>query len=169
MLIKLIPAAPHPTVLFAITFQDLNEGLVPLSWSSQLNHLSHDDLEVPKTVHSLDKAAALPCLLEEVAFDVPAMTISCRFMDGATDQWPLIGDGCLRSLEDITDDVNESAIEAEREKEREKAKERERDRRRSEVLNSPTTSVKVTRHKKQRSLLMTLVAYVRLSSTLAHL
>jgi hypothetical protein len=157
MLIRLIPAAPHPTVLFAITFQNLPDNLPnPLSWTQQLNCLSMDDLEIPRAIHSLDKSAAIPNLVEEVSFDVPTLTVSCRFIDGSLEEWPLMGAGCLKALENVLNDVNESALETEREKEREKEIEKEKENLQSVV--TPPTSVRVGRHRKQRSLLMTLVA-----------
>ncbi|KAK0469313.1 uncharacterized protein EV420DRAFT_1258853 [Desarmillaria tabescens] len=168
MLIRLLPAASHPTVLFAITFQNLPDDLYnPHAWTTHLSNLSVDGLDAPELVHCLDKAAFIPSILKEVTFDVPMLTISCRFADGSTEEWPLRTAGCLQALDSVLDDVNQSAVVTEREKEREKVKEKEhKDGQQS--LNSPPTTVKVPRHKKQRSLLMSLVAsIVQLPSPLA--
>ncbi|PBK76141.1 hypothetical protein ARMSODRAFT_905635 [Armillaria solidipes] len=160
MLIRLLPAASHPTVLFAITFQNLPDDLFnPHAWTTHLSHLSVDGLDAPELVHCLDKAAFIPSILKEVTFDVPMSTISCRFVDGSTEEWPLRAPGCLQALNSVLDDVNQSALVTEREKEREKVKEKER-KDGQQSLNSPPTTVKVTRHKKQRSLLMSLVASI---------
>ncbi|KAK0205207.1 hypothetical protein DFS33DRAFT_744420 [Desarmillaria ectypa] len=168
MLIRLLPAASHPTVLFAITFQNLPDDLFnPHAWTTHLSNLSIDGLDAPELVHCLDKAAFIPSILKEVTFDVPMLTISCRFVDGSTEEWPLRPAGCLQALDSVLDDVNQSAAMTEREKEREKVKGKER-KDGQQSLNSPPTTVKATRHKKQRSLLMSLVAtIVQLPSPLA--
>ncbi|KAJ7241991.1 hypothetical protein C8J57DRAFT_1244236 [Mycena rebaudengoi] len=99
MLIKLVPPAPHPTVLFALSFPELPPHLpTPPSWTSQLSLLALDDLEVPRTVHALDRAAGIPSLLDEVVFDL-TMTgeeavgyggrVECRFLDGKVERWDL--------------------------------------------------------------------------------
>lgn len=161
MLIKVVPGGDYSTILFAVTFQDLPDGLPqPVSWSNQLHSLVQDDLEVPDNIHALDKAVWITCVLNEVCFNTSTLTVSCQFIDGHVEEWPLIGAEVLAQLEDVLFDVNESALETDREREREIAKAREQERRRSESLNSPPPSVKVTRHKKSRSLLMSLVAYV---------
>ncbi|KAG7451553.1 uncharacterized protein BT62DRAFT_1000807 [Guyanagaster necrorhizus] len=168
MLIRLLPPASHPTVLFAITFQNLPGDLFnPHAWTSHLSNLSVDGVDTPELVHCLDKAAFIPSILKEVTFDVPMLMISCRFVDGSTEEWPLRAARCLLALDSVLDDVNHSAVLTEREKEREKVKEKER-KDGLQSLNSPPTTVKVTRHKKQRSLLMSLVAsFVQLPSPLS--
>lgn len=159
MIIKLLPASPQPTILFAVTFANIPDGLpMPLGWGNQLHALALDGIDPPESLHTLDKSAHLSCLVEEVIFDVPAMIISCRFLDGTIEEWPLMASKCLQALENISDDVNEAAQETERERAREKAKERENELKHAESLNSPPSTVRVTKHKKQRSLLMSLVA-----------
>ncbi len=160
MLIQVVPNSPNPTVLFAIEFNNLLEHLpTPPAWLYQLQCLSLDDLDPPNCIHALDKAASVACLVQKLTFDIPTLTVSCAFVDGLVEEWPLMGAGCLRALEGVVDDVNDSSVEVEREKERERV-EQERERKRIQSLNSPPSSIKVTRHKKQRSLLMSLVAYV---------
>lgn len=160
MLLRLHPAAPHPTIHFAVAFDNLDERLpVPANWTSQLQALSMDDLEFPRHVHALDKASSLPCLLDEVVFNVPLGQIFCTFIDKSTQILDL-PPKCLALLESVADDVSESAIQSERERER--VRERVRERQQSESLNSPPASLKLKGHKKQRSLLMSLVASVHL-------
>jgi hypothetical protein len=160
MLIKLLPTHPsHPTVLFGITFEScLPEGVqVPISWTSQQALLLADSLELPKYIHALDAASIFPCLLEEVVFDIQLLLISCRFIDGSCVEWSLMDSKCLTSLENVLRDVTESTREVE-EPEREGTKEKEKREELPELLNSPPSTIKGTRHKKQRSLLMSLVA-----------
>ncbi|RDB19195.1 hypothetical protein Hypma_013649 [Hypsizygus marmoreus] len=163
MLINIVPettAAHLSAVVFSVVFEDFGPDLAhPPEWASTLHYLKRDELDLPVAIHALDKAAGITSLLEEVTFDVPSMVISCQFVDGSTENWPLKGAACLKALEKIVLDVNESSLDIEREREWEKGKERERERRRFEpsIMSAP---VKRTRHKKQRSLLMTLVASI---------
>ncbi|TRM62830.1 hypothetical protein BD626DRAFT_364597, partial [Schizophyllum amplum] len=160
MLIKYIPEAPQPTVLFSLTFPELEDRGVqkPPAWLTQLNALSVEDLEVPRDGHALDKAAGIPSLLDEVLFDVPARAVSCRYQDGAVVRWHMAGTECLRALQRVLEDVNESAVQQEREDQRSKAEQKKAAG--QESLNSPPATVKTQRHKKQRSLLMSLVASI---------
>lgn len=173
MLIKLLPAPPHPSVLFNITFEDLPDGLaLPQTWTTHLSNLMHDDLPIPKYQHALDKASFLPCILEEVGFDIPALSVTCRFIDGSVEEWKIdlsgsqgrLGAKCLKTLESVVDDVCLSTLDSDREREREKQKEKEREREkekerlRSLQQASPSSTVKSTKHKKKRSLLMTIVS-----------
>ncbi|KAJ7594200.1 hypothetical protein C8J56DRAFT_1043972 [Mycena floridula] len=161
MLIRLLPHQnhpenPNPTVLFAVAFQNLPDTLpLPFSWASQLNALSMDDLELPTSVHSLDKSVVLPCIIEQVTFDVPAGTISCLLIDGSLETWPLCDSRNL--LDRVINDVNDSAAIAEFERERERMRQEAH----AESLKAEAlSSVKVKTHKKQRSLLMSLVASI---------
>ncbi|KAF9448436.1 hypothetical protein P691DRAFT_669437 [Macrolepiota fuliginosa MF-IS2] len=169
MLIQLLPTPPHPNVLFKITFDDLPDGLVlPQTWTMHLSNLMHDELPIPRFRHALDKASFLPCILEEVTFDIPAASVTCRFIDGSVEEWKIdlngsqgrLGVKCLQTLECVVDDVRLSILEEERGKQREKEREREKEKERLKLLqqSSPSSSVKSTKHKKKRSLLMTIVS-----------
>lgn len=173
MLIKLLPAPPHPSVLFNITFEDLPDGLaLPQTWTTHLSNLMHDELPMPRYHHALDKASFLPCIIEEVVFDMPALLVTCRFIDGSIEQWkidleglrPCLGAKCYKALESVVDDVYLSTLQSERERERERQKEKERElEREKERLRllqqaSPSSSIKSFKHKKKRSLLMTIVS-----------
>ena len=86
-------------------------------------------------------------LLEEVTFDLSCLTVTCLFIDGITEEWPLMHHGCTELLESVLLDVHQSAVEGFREKE--------------QVAGSPvvsSTPPAVKKHKKSRSLLMTIVA-----------
>ncbi|TFK31572.1 hypothetical protein BDQ12DRAFT_618677 [Crucibulum laeve] len=177
MLIKLLPPNPHSTVLFAFSFHDLAEDLTnPLSWTSQMNQLMRDELEVPKTMHSFDKAAGVTSLLEEVMFDLPSGKVSCKFVDGAMEEWPLRSAGCLVALENVLNDVydatredeleRERELEIERERERERQRQErererfERERRRGDKTIPLPTVMKMPRHKRQRSFFQTIVGSI---------
>ncbi|KAF5386642.1 hypothetical protein D9615_002035 [Tricholomella constricta] len=163
MLVNIVPptADVHlSAVVFSVIFEDLAPELAnPPLWTNLLQVLRRDELEIPESIHAFDKAAGIICLLEEVTFDLSTKVISCQFLDGSTEQWPFAGTRCAKALERIVLDVNESSLDIEREREQEKQREREKERKRLESI-SPSSTIKVSRHKKQRSLLMTLVASI---------
>ncbi|KAG6867661.1 hypothetical protein C0993_012603 [Termitomyces sp. T159_Od127] len=157
MLVHVVPPTAEvqlAAVVFSIVFEDLDAAATPSTWTTQLNNLRLDELEVPTLVHALDKSTGILCLLEEVTFDLSTSTISCRFVDGSMEQWALVGEKCIKALERVLQDVNDSSLALERELE-----EKQRERRRFEVPLLPPPT-KASRHKKQRSLLMTLVASI---------
>ncbi|KAG6888910.1 hypothetical protein C0992_007097 [Termitomyces sp. T32_za158] len=157
MLVHVVPPTTDvqlAAVVFSIVFEDLDPVATPSTWTTQLHNLRLDELEAPALVHALDKSTGILCLLEEVTFDLSTSTISCRLIDGSMEQWPLVAERCIQALERVLQDVNESALALERETE-----EKQRERRRYEVPLLPPPT-KGSRHRKQRSLLMTLVASV---------
>ncbi|KAG5641996.1 hypothetical protein DXG03_003796 [Asterophora parasitica] len=162
MLVNIVPptADAHlSAVVFSVIFEDLAPKLPnPPVWTNLLQNLRRDELEVPESMHAFDRAAGIICLLEEVTFDLSTQIISCQFVDGSTEQWSFAGTQCVKALQRIVLDVNESSLDIEREREMERQKEREMERKRLESISPP--SAKVTRHKKQKSLLMTLVASI---------
>lgn len=145
MLLRLIPEQPHPAILFTLSFSNLPESVpFPANWALQLQHVLHDELEMPTCVHALDKAAWAVCLLHEVNFCVFSRTIQCYFVDGTRLELPLEDENCLAALQNVMYDVQESAVVGEIEQ------------RRARALSAPSTirptvPVKVTRHKKTRS------------------
>ncbi|KAF8960900.1 hypothetical protein BDZ97DRAFT_1275512 [Flammula alnicola] len=168
MLLKLIPARQEPTIHFSLSFAELPSNLpTPTSWTAQLAHLMHEDLEVPATLHSLDRAAGIPSLLEEVALDVEMKEVRCRFVDGAVERFTfgLNGsrseDKLLEALDGIVRDVKESTMEDERVMmERERERQRVRSASVSVVPSAPKPTGKSGKHKKQRSLFMHIVSCV---------
>ncbi|KAL1709521.1 hypothetical protein EV121DRAFT_252909 [Schizophyllum commune] len=154
MLLKLVPVAPQPTVLFSLSFQNIEtRGVdsIPPAWDNQLKSLLMDELEVPQGTHALDKAAGIPSLLDEVSLDIPSLTVSCRFLDGALEEWPLMENECLEKLDRVVADVSQSAEEAQREQRRAEIV-REIDAERLRERNQLDTPAQV-RHKKHKSLL----------------
>lgn len=155
MLIQLQPASTPsvPAVMHTVSWPQYNENyLIPATWQNLLQALKQDDLDEPETLFNLDKAVGITTLLDVVTFDVPSMTVSCVFTDGSTEEWPLIEGNCVRLIEAVAQDVNDAQLEREMENDMEKEKER--------VANLPPVIVRPARHKRQRSLLMSLVAYV---------
>ena len=195
MQIKLIPVAPHPTILFNVTLHDPPEHLgIPPAWAAQLHRLGSEELEYPRTVLALDKTTWLIACLTSVTFDlsgtrdgsldegdggvteedgcVPGRVI-CLFVDGKVLEWELSSAqmegtdalACVRMLESVCQAVQDSAVEAERERRRSMAPE-------SRPLTPATSaaeesnsqssekgeSKKHGKHKRQRSLLKSLVA-----------
>ncbi|KAF8153131.1 hypothetical protein B0H34DRAFT_93241 [Crassisporium funariophilum] len=167
MLLKLIPPLGEPTIHFSFAFPDLPPHLPhPPAYTAQLHHLLIEDLEVPTTVHSLDKAAGVTSLLEEVCLDMQDERVRCRFVDGLEEEWGMReGEGLVGRLEGIVRDVRESTVEDERERERVMEAQRERDRVRLQMRfsvppPSALPSAKGARHKKQRSLFMQIVSSI---------
>ena len=159
MLLQLHPPHPHPVIQLPFGFKDLDHGLPnPHSWTAQLSNLMHNELDLPKTLHSLDKGVGITSLLEQVTFDLPSLTVSCRFVDGVIEEWPIITPGHVVSLHDIMSDVELATAEDDRQRERMVEKERERDVARQ---RPPPSSIRLGRtHKKQRSLFMSIVSAV---------
>lgn len=168
MLLKLIPTKNEPTIHFALSFADLPSQLpAPTSWTAQLSHLMHEDLEVPATLHSLDRATGISCLLEEVALDVEANEVRCLFVDGSMERinFGLRGDKNEQALIDaitsIINDVRESTMEDQHvTRQREWEKERVRS---ASIMTAPVPPIKPGRqgkHKKQRSLFMHIVSSI---------
>lgn len=169
MLLKLIPGRQEPTIHFSVSFADLPPSIPPpASWTVQMSHLIREDLEVPATLHSLDRAAGIPSLLEEVALDLELREVRCRFIDGAVEQFGFDhnGDTLARRLSDALEGIVTTVAESTREDEKaavELKREREKQRTRSTsvavVSAAPAkpSSKELGRHKKHRSLFMQFV------------
>ena len=115
----------------------------------------------PAGVHALDKAAGLTSIIEEVTFDMSTLRVSCSFLDGSRQEWPLMDTECMYALESVVFDVSEAATETERERRESEARMRP-----PSPLPPPpplvaSSAPRVIKHKRQRSILMSLVAYVQ--------
>lgn len=180
MQLKLIPQHTESTIHFSFSFGDLPENLcTPAAWIAQLTQLHVEDLEVPATVHSFDKAVALTTLLDEVVFDLQLGEIQCHFADGFREVWSFYrfggaelegskesearrrdGQKLITILEGIVRDVREGALEDERillrrQKERQRAVGLER----SKSVTSKSQN-KSSKHKKNRSVFMQIVSSI---------
>ena len=139
-----------------------------------------EDLEVPDTVYALDKSVRLMSLLDEVTFEITDGTgdrdgggdndektvrVTCRFGDGAIEEWVTMGAGLISALDGIVHNVQESTLENDKECERHRQSQFQNNRSRAlNRLSMPTGLIPMTgtkpRHKKQRSLFMQIVSYV---------
>lgn len=177
MLIKLIPPPPHPTVLFTLAFPAPPAALpLPQAYTQLLHTLqaSTPALDIPASLQALDRATWMVECLAEVIFDLGSESVRCIWVDGSMDEWPLSAgagiDGdqfedCLRMLRSVLEDVDLSAEESERERLREEWDERYQAMAQAHAqaqaqaaVAIPAAPHKPTKHKKQRSLLMTFVA-----------
>ena len=134
---------------------------------------------MPDTLYALDKSVNLMSLLDEVTFEIMDSTgdrdgggnndertvrVTCRFVDGALEEWATTGAGLISVLDGIVHDVQESTLENDKERERYRQSQLQDSRPRALHRLSmppglgPMTSTK-PRHKKQRSLFMQIVSY----------
>lgn len=185
MLLKLIPLPTEPTIHFSLTLPAFPSHLdPPQSYTAQINHLLVEDLEVPDTLHSLDKSVGWISLLDEVIFEIKNLTgdgdgggdhnqktvrVTCQFVDGALEEWVTEGKDLISALECIIHNVQESMLEGDKERDRYRQSQLQSNRSRAlNMLPMPPgpTSMTVTkpRHKKQRSLFMQIVSYVTFPS-----
>ncbi|KAF9463243.1 hypothetical protein BDZ94DRAFT_1282602 [Collybia nuda] len=139
--------------MHTVSWSQYNENyVIPPAWQNLLHALKQDDLNEPETLFNLDKGVGITTLLEVITFDVPTMTVCCVFTDGSTEEWPLIEENCLRLIDAVARDVNEATLDREMEEDVQKEKEY--------VGNLPPVIARPSRHKRQRSLLMSLVAAI---------
>ena len=147
MRLRLISHPPAPMMLFNVSFVPTDLHPLPHNWDSQLAILHATDLELPRSIYAFDLSTWLTDILEEVTFDVVSLTVSVVFIDGHSEDWPLMDRACINLLEDILDDLRQSV---------------HRPVPPAAPPSSPVSPVcgKITKHKKQRSLLMQLVQYI---------
>jgi hypothetical protein len=185
MLLRLEPLQ-DPSIHISFAFKELPQNLnTPPAWSTQLSHLVVEELEVPSTTHSLDKAAGITSLLEEVVFDVKRHQVRCLFADGGIEEWgfhsfgghkteidaendedgQMQGRQLLAVLEGVVRDVKASTQEEERAVlQREQPPVRLE---RSKSMSVKSGNGKVSKHKKQRSMFMQFVSSIGYVSTAA--
>lgn len=149
MRLRLISHPPAPMMLFNVSFVPTDLHPLPHNWDSQLTILNATGLELPRSIYALDLSTWLTDILEEVTFDVVSLTVSVVFTDGHSEDWPLMDHACINLLEDILDGLRQSVH-------------RPAPSLPSAPPSSPVSPVcrKITKHKKQRSLLMQLVQYI---------
>lgn len=168
MLIRLVPPSPHPTVLYGLTFpsflplHNLGPGAtIPAAWSSQLQILTSVlYLEPPSSIHMLDRAVGLVARVREVTMDVLQKEIDVRFVDGRAVIIPMNSD-CIQMLSSVVVDVKGCSEPESPRNSMEGSACPGSTAGSTEGLSSggsPTKSPKPGRHKRQRSLLFSLIS-----------
>ncbi|THH30828.1 hypothetical protein EUX98_g3361 [Antrodiella citrinella] len=153
MIIRLIPHPPLNVVLFTVSFNTKLPSVIqlPQFYSNQLGLLSQHELDRPISYHCLDKATWLIACLHEVSFDLSIgnglVGVRCTFIDGDVKEWTFSSDRCSHDLVNVCRDVRWSAMQAERERYE-----------RYSMHQIPEEVSQPKKHKKQRSLLMSLVS-----------
>ncbi|TCD60132.1 hypothetical protein EIP91_010680, partial [Steccherinum ochraceum] len=153
MIIRLIPPPPHNSVLFTVSFNTKLPGHVafPQFYSNQLGLLNQHELEQPQTYHSLDKATWMIACLHEVAFDLSMgnglVLVRCTFIDGDVKEWTFKSDKAVRELAAVCRDTEWASMQADRERYE-----------RYGMQSVSESDLQPKKHKKQRSLLMSLVS-----------
>lgn len=158
MIIRLIPDGPLPSVLFTLSFTTPPPPTLPIpqSYINSLQVLSQHDLDPPTSIHMLDRSVGLISLLHEVLFDLSSFkdksrtVVKCTFIDGEVQEWTISDEKCVEDLGGVLRDVGWSAMRA-------KVEEYERTGGAAQATPSPPPRP-TKKHKKQRSLLMSLVA-----------
>ncbi|KAG9308305.1 hypothetical protein JVU11DRAFT_12068 [Chiua virens] len=166
MRICLIPPSPHPTILYGLTFPSVlalpgfspNATIGP-AWSSQLQLLSSVlQLEPPSNIHMLDRAVGLVARVEELCMDVPQKEIMVKFVDGRAIIIPMNSD-CVRILLGVAVDVKGcNEPESQRSSMESGAYPGSTTGSIEDPPPSPTKSSKRGKHKRQRSLLFSLIS-----------
>ena len=153
MHLRLVSPHPTPAVYLSLTFPYNAPHLpFPPTWTFSAQRLANDDLEMPNAIHFLDKSTWIISILDQVIFDLSSLTITCHFIDGTKEEWPLVAMDCVRALENVVADVN-SALSTEA-------------KRKDSPLAAPpppTQSPTRPKHKKSRSFFapfVTMVSYV---------
>lgn len=167
MLIRLIPPPPHTAILYGLSFpnvlplETLGPGAVPPAWSSQLQILtSFLQLDTPSSIHMLDRAVGLVSRTREVSMNVPLEEIVVKFVDGRVVNIPMNSD-CVRILSGVVLDVKGCRdSESQRDSMEGSACSGSIAGSGEDLPSSPAKPLKLGKHKRQRSLLFSLISYV---------
>jgi len=107
MHLRLVSPHPTPAVYLSLSFPYNAQHLpLPPTWTFSAQRLANDDLEIPNAIHFLDKSMWIVSVLDQVIFDLSSLTITCHFIDGTKEEWPLVAMDCVRALENVVADVN---------------------------------------------------------------
>lgn len=165
MLIRLVPSVSHGTVLYNVSFPINFPNLpTPPAWSNQLHLLTSVLLlEPPQNIHVFDRSVGLVARIIEVMFDVPTKEVVVSFVGGHIEKLPM-NSQCMQMLQGVVDDVKACS---ELESRRDSFECATSASICSSVVSSqdipsiscaPPKSPKLSRHKKQRSLLFSLIS-----------
>lgn len=156
MHLRLVSPHPTPAVYLSLSFP-FNAPHLPLppTWALSAQRLANDDLEIPNAIHFLDKSTWILSVLDQVIFDLSSLTITCHFIDGTREEWPLVAMDCARALESVVTDVNSALSTETRKKDYTTAPPQS-----TASLPAPTQSPARSKHKKSRSFFAPLVTMV---------
>jgi hypothetical protein len=166
MLVRLISSARHSHILYTLAFPTNLPNLpIPPAWSNQLHLLTSVlHFESPHNVHVFDRSVGLVARIHDLTFDVPAKEITVSFVDGRGLKFPMTAQ-CIQMLQSVVDDVQTCSDEEARRDNLEETPVSVC----SSVTSSqdvpsmssaPPKSPKSGRHKRQRSLLFSLISCV---------
>jgi len=165
MLIRLIPPTPeHSHILYTLAFPtSLRDLPFPPAWSNQLHLLTSVlHFESPQSIHVFDRSVGLVARIYDLTFDIPANEVTVSFVDGRGAKIPMNAQ-CIQMLQSVIEDVRTCA---EQEARRDTLEETSVC---SSVTSSqsipiissvPPKSPKLSKHKRQRSLLFSLISCV---------
>lgn len=128
---------------------------MPVAYGALLQNLqtASPALKIPTSVHALDKTTYLVEVLQEVIFDMASQSVTCIWVDGGVEEWPLLDNrngGCMKLLMSVMDDVSASARAPEKPLPNVEGQKQQ--------SHPIIDAAKVPRHKKQRSGLMQFVS-----------
>ncbi|KAG2049707.1 hypothetical protein BDR06DRAFT_694261 [Suillus hirtellus] len=162
MLIRLVPSVSHGTVLYNVSFPINFPNLpTPPAWSNQLHHLTSVlRLEPPQNIHVFDRSVGLVARITEVMFDLPTKEVIVNFVDGRIEKLPM-NSHCMQMLQGVLDDVKTCTEQESRRDSFEYATSTSvcsNAVSSQDIPSAPPKSPKLSRHKKQRSLLFSLIS-----------
>lgn len=166
MLLRIWPDAPLNAISYDLSFKD-NLGAdveAPQTWLNQLQCVIQSGLDAPQSALAFDKSVWAVCLLEDVHFKMAEQLVTCLFIDGSRVDFPLRCNSAGRLLYSVVSDTCEALEATDMERAREAALMRIK-RASTPGCIRPISPVKpTTRHKKHRSLLISLITYATCSS-----
>jgi lysozyme family protein len=153
MYIRLVPRRTDDTaVVYNIGFKSLPESLLPQRWLGTHHQLRVDGVIEPESIYALDAASAPVAIIHQVEFDLRCRTISCTFINGKEEVWPIDsprrdhqGRTCEEMLDSVSDDVRMPPPEPVE----------------SQVPEQVAPSPSKGKHKRKSSLFMTLIKSVQ--------
>ncbi|KAG6331564.1 hypothetical protein ID866_7525 [Astraeus odoratus] len=108
MIIRLTSSFPHRCISYELNFPcvlPFPDLPLPAAWTAQSSLLtSAFQLENAANIHVFDKAAGLVARIQEVELDVPQKEITVSFIDGRSTRIAMNPD-CARMLDSVADDV----------------------------------------------------------------
>lgn len=165
MIIRLVPSVSHGTVLYNVSFPINVPNLpTPPAWSNQLHLLTSVlRLKSPQNIHVFDRSVGLVARIIEVMFDVPTKEVVVSFVDGRIEKLPMSLQ-CMQMLQGVVDDVKACSEQESRRDSFEYATSASicssvaSSQDIPSISGAPPKSPKLNRHKKQRSLLFSLIS-----------